>query len=216
VPLHLPKALLVFRLVLAVVKFLLPDRVADFVKLYEKPKSRKDISSENYVIEDCLQGLVITRGWEKEHVVGPEAAVPKFNQQLNIARSAQKRFVSSLFDIKQLVQADLFDNELDAARELNRNGFIRAAGAVAGVVLEAHLAQVCENHRLTFSKKNPGINDYNQFLKDNGVLETHDWRFVSRLGDLRNLCDHNKEIEPTKEQVGELIDGTAKVTKTIF
>src|SRR5882757_10796258 len=46
----------------AVVKQLVPDRLADMIRHYEKPKSRKAITYENYVIEDLLQGLTITRG----------------------------------------------------------------------------------------------------------------------------------------------------------
>jgi len=115
-----------------------------------------------------------------------------------------------------LVQADLFDSELEAAKELNKKGFVRGAGAIAGVVLEKHLAQVCENHNVKVSKKNPGINDYNQLLKDNEVIEVKDWRFIQHLADLRNLCDHDKKKEPKKEDIDELIDGVEKVSKTIF
>mgnify|MGYP000892592559 CR=1 FL=1 len=201
---------------LAIIKFLLPDRVNDFTKLYEKPKNRKEITYGNYVIEDYLQGLTVTRGWEKEKVVGPEAAIPQFRQQLKILEAAQKRFESSLFDIKQLVRADLFDSELDAARELNKKGFTRGAGAIAGVVLEGHLSQVCENHKIKVTKKKPTISDYNQLLKDNDVIEIPTWRFIQGLADLRNLCDHNKKREPKKEEIDELINGVEKVTKTIF
>lgn len=201
---------------LILLKQLLPDRVSDFVKLYEKPKSRKNITYENYVIEDALQGIHITRGWEKEKVVGPDAAIPRFTQQLNIIKSINKRFESSLFDIKQLVQADLFDSELDAAQELNKKGFARGAGAIAGVVLESHLSRVCENHKIKVTKKRPTINDYNQLLKDNDVIEMKDWRFIQLLADLRNLCDHKKKKEPTKEDMEELINGVDKITKTIF
>lgn len=199
----------------AVIKLLLPDRLSDFVKYHEKPKGRKEIKYGNYVVEDYLQRLTVTSGFG-EKVVGPEAAIPQFQQQLNILKSVQKRFESSLFDIKQLAQADLFDSELDSAKELNKKGFVRGAGAIAGVVLEKHLAQVCDNHNLKASKKNPTINDFNQTLKDADVIEVKDWRFIQRLADLRNLCDHNKKTEPTKEDIGELIDGTEKVSKTIF
>ncbi|MBF0556700.1 MAG: hypothetical protein HQK96_19460 [Nitrospirae bacterium] len=72
---------------LILLKQLLPDRFADFVKLYEKQKSRKNITSENYAIEDALQGFYMTRGWEKEKVVGPSAAIPRFRQQLSIIKS---------------------------------------------------------------------------------------------------------------------------------
>ena len=90
---------------------LLPDRLVDFTKHYEKPKPRKDISYESYRIEDYLQGLHVTRGWEKEKVVGPDAAIPHFRQQLAILAAVKGRFESSLFDIRQLVQADLFGHD---------------------------------------------------------------------------------------------------------
>lgn len=201
---------------LTIIKLLLPDRIEDFVKLYGKPKVRKEITYGNYVIEDYLQGLNVTRGLSKEKVVGPDAAIPQFQQQLNILKSCKKRFESSLFDIRQMIQADLFDSELEAARELNNNGFIRGAGAMAGVVLEGHLLQVCKNHKISIAKKDPSINDYNQALKDNKIVEVHDWRFIQHLGDLRNLCNHDKKNEPTKEQVEELITGVEKISKTIF
>ena len=74
----------------ALVRQLLPDRLSDFTRYYEKPKSRKEITSENYTIEDYLeitsenntiedylQGLRITFGSSKE--VGPDAAIPRFS-----------------------------------------------------------------------------------------------------------------------------------------
>lgn len=201
---------------LAVIKIVLPDRINDFVRLYDKPKVRKEITCANYVIEDCLQGLQVRRGFSGEKVVGPDAAIPLFKQQLSILKSVEKIFESSLFDIKQLVQADLFDSELDAARELNESGFHRGAGAMAGVILEAHLSQVCENRKIIVSKKNPSINDFNQILKNNNVIETSHWRFIQHLVDLRNLCDHDKQRGPKKEEIEELINGVEKITKTIF
>ena len=56
--------------------------------------------------------------------------------------SLESRFESSLFDMQQLVQADMFDSELDAARELWKKGFLRAAVAICGVILEKHFAIV--------------------------------------------------------------------------
>jgi hypothetical protein len=201
---------------LAVIKLLLPDRVADFVRLYEKPRGRKDITYGNYVIEDYLQGLQVTRGAMEIKIVSPEAAIPQFRQQLNILESAQKRFESSLFDIKQLLQADLFDSELEAAKELNKKGFTRGSGAMAGVVLEAYLTQVCKNHNIKITKKDPTINDLNELLKTNNIIELPTWRFIQHLGDLRNKCDHKKKTDPTQQEIEELIEGTAKIIKSVF
>jgi hypothetical protein len=200
----------------SLIKQLLPDRLADFVRHYEKPKPRKDITFENYRIEDCLQGLTITRGFQKEMIVGPEGALPHIEQQIAILQSVKARFESSLFDIRQLVQADLFDTELDAAKELLRQKFTRAAGALAGVVLERHLGQVCDNHSVKIAKKDPGISDLNEALKEATVLDISQWRFMQHLGAIRNLCDHSKKAEPTAEQVDDLISGVMKVTKTVF
>jgi hypothetical protein len=139
----------------AVIRLLLPDRLADFVRHYEKPKSRKSISYENYRIEDALQGLQVTN-YANEVIVGKRAAIPHVRQQLEILKSVKARFKSSLFDIRQLVTADLFDSELEEAAELAKKKFLRAAGAIAGVVLEKHLHQVSDNHSLTVSRKDPG------------------------------------------------------------
>ena len=199
----------------ALVRQLLPDRLSDFTRYYEKPKSRREITYANYVIEDYLEGISITGPGDRK-IVEPDAAIPRFNQQLNIIKAIQERFRSSLFDIRQLAQADLFDSELDVARELAKNKFTRAAGALAGVVLERHLKEVCGNHSVKIRKKNPQISDLNEVLKGTNVIDIPQWRFIQHLGDLRNLCAHDKESEPTLDQVEDLLAGVAKVTKTIF
>ena len=200
----------------ALVRQLLPDRLDDFSSYYEKPKLRKEMTSESYRISDYLLGLRRTRAGFGEEIVGPSAALPRFEQQCAIVEAVRNRFESSLFDIRQLVQADLFDSELEAAKNLVKHGFRRAAGAMAGVVMERHLAQVCDNHALTLRKKAPTIADFNEALKKADVVDIPQWRFNQHLGDLRNLCDHNKDAEPTKEQVNDLVDGVMKLTKTLF
>jgi hypothetical protein len=197
-----------------VIRQLLPNRLEDFIKLYEKDKKRKVVDYENYVVSDYMIGLVVEHGYETR--VDTSAAISKFQQQLLILKSAEKRLESSLFDIRQLVQADIFDSELDTSRELNKNGYIRAAGALAGVVIETHLQAVCQEHKLTIKKKDPGINDLAHILKEADVIDTPGLRRIQILADLRNLCDHKKTKEPNKTDVNELIDGADKLIKTIF
>jgi hypothetical protein len=198
----------------AFIRQILPDRLDDFVRHYEKPKGRKSITFESYRIEDALQGLKTSRLGET--LADRESAMPHFRQQMAIVEAAKRRFESRLFDIRQMVQADLLDSELDAASELLKHKFMRAAGAVAGVVLEKHLAQVCENHNVKITKKNPSISDLNEALKSADVIDVPAWRFHQSLADIRNLCDHDKKQEPTAAQVGDLIAGVTKVTKTLY
>ena len=200
------------------IKQLMPERLSDFAGHYEKPKSRKNITFENYRIEDALQGLSVTqtRGEQERKLVGPEGALPQLRQQQAILKAVEARFESSLFDIRQLMQADLFDSELDAAQELAKHRFGRAAGALTGVVLERHLAQACDNHGVAITKKDPHISDLNDLLKQAGVIDIPQWRSIQYLADLRNLCDHNKKREPTEREIDELIAGAKKVTKTLF
>ena len=199
---------------LAVIKQLLPDRVDDFIKQYKQEK-RKDIDFLTYCISDYLLGLRTTKGYQNV-VADKSAAVGKMQLQNAILSAVNKKFESKLFDIQEVLQSDIFDSELEAARELTKKGFVRGAGAIAGVVLEKHLGHVCEMHSLKSRKKHPSISDYYQMLKEKEIIDTPKWRFIQHLGDLRNLCDHPKDREPTKEDVLELIEGVEKIIKTVF
>lgn len=198
------------------VRQLLPSRLDDFISFYKNKTKSKEITAENYTISDYLPGLTITRGYAKDLVVGPSSAVPAFRQQVDIIKALRKKFESSLFDIRHLVQADIFDNELDVSEELLKKGFMRAAGAVAGVVLEGHLETACENHNIKITKKNPTIADFNEALKSANAIEMSEWRNIQFLGDIRNKCDHKKKIEPKKEEIEDLIAGVKKIMKNIF
>lgn len=199
---------------LSLIKQLVPERYDDFVSFYKQPK-RKNITYETYTISDYLIGLLVTRAWGDE-AFKQSSIITKYRQQFAIVESLKERFDSSLYEIKELLQADLFDSELGEAKELNKKGFHRAAGAICGVVIEKHLHQVCSTRGIPISKKNPAINDYNELLKSNNVIDIPTWRLIQRLGDIRNLCDHNKTEEPTSDSISDLIDGTDKIIKTIF
>jgi hypothetical protein len=196
-------------------KQVLPDRLADFVSHFERPKNRKEISSTNYVISDYLKGTH-RNNWEGEEIAGPVHAIGEFRQQLNILKAARNRFDSSLFDIKQVAQADLYNSEIQAAKDLAKNKFLRAAGMICGVVLEKHLHQACQNHGVSIKKKSPSISDFNDALKNSGVIDTQQWRKIQWLADIRNLSGHNKEREPSSDEIDELIRSTDRLLKTMF
>ena len=200
-----------------VIKQLLPDRLTEFEYLYMGDGRRKQIDNTTFTIQDWLNGLRSASNVYGEKSFDDFSAMSmRFLTQVGILKSVEARFDSTLFDIKQLVQSDLFDSELGTAMELTSHGFLRAAGAVAGVVLEKHLGQVIVNHNIKTRKKNPTISDFNDLLKNGGILDVPSWRQIQRLGDIRNLCTHNKQREPTREEVEELLKGVEKFVKTLF
>lgn len=203
---------------LPVIKQIIPERYAEFIEQYKLDK-RKEIDSLTYTISDYLIGIevTVTRNHVKEEVVNRfNIFLVKFNHQVLILRSALQRIESTLSDIQGILQAELFDDELGAAEDLLKKGHIRAAGALAGVTLERHLAAVAQSHNIKLTKKNPTIADFNDELRKASVYDVPDWRLIQRLGDLRNMSVHSKEREPTKVELEEMIQGVQKVVKTIF
>ena len=201
----------------ALIRQMLPERIAEFCSLYESDQKRKVINNTNFSISDWLLGIRATTNFRGEkNFSDGGSAVMRFATQTRILESIRARLNSSLFDIEHVVQAELFDSELDAADELLKKGFLRASGVIVGVVLEKHLEHVCSSHKIAVTKSYPGIGDFNDCLKNAGTIDLPSWRFNQHLGDLRNLCAHNKDREPTKDDVVELIAGVRKVSKTLL
>ena len=194
---------------LLLVKQILPQRYDDFILKYRNEK-RKELSQSTYTVLDALN-LVSnkSRGISLNY-----AAMPLY-QQIEIIKSCRLLFESEIYNMQVLLQAEVFDSEIESAKHLLKKGFLRASGAVCGVVIEKHLGKICENRGIILKKKNPCLSDYNDVLKDN-AYDTLEWRRIQRLGDIRNLCDHSKDRDPTKEEIEELISGTERTIKTIF
>lgn len=200
----------------AVIRQFLPGRFVDFTALYEQSKGRKEIRADNYVIEDYLKKVIITTGFDKKVVASPADAIPVFQQQINILNSVFERMDNVLFQMQQLLQAELLDQELLSARQLAKNQFLRSAGAICGIVLENHLDQLCGIHLIKVTKKNMTIKDYNDLLKKQEIYPFETWRFIQHLGGLWTLCCRNKKEMPTVDEANELIDGTERIIKTVF
>jgi hypothetical protein len=168
----------------AVIRQLIPDRLAEFEHLYKGDGKRKSIDITTFTIQDWTNGVRASDTGSGAKRFDDCAAVSmRFQNQLAILKASERRFESSLLDIRQLVYADLMDSEIEAGRELLKHGFRRAAGAVAGVVLEKHLGQIAQNHKITLKKKDPTISELNDQLKAEKVFEIPIWRQIQRLGD---------------------------------
>lgn len=196
---------------LNVVKIFLPDRYKEFYECYKLDK-RKNIEYDTYRIYDYFTGVPLPDMFHSSL----EAATLQFFTQVTILESIANNVDSILFNIKENIELEIMDNELMSTKKLLKSGFYRSAGAICGVILEKHFSSVLNTHKLSIKKKEPCISYYNDLFKSEEIYDTITWRFIQHLGDIRNLCDHDKGREPTKDEVEELINGTNKIIKTVF
>ncbi len=198
------------------IKQLLPARSSDFDRCYKGEPNRKEIGPATYGIRDYLYNIPIREYGIYELTTGRHktAAIRLMGQQVLIVKSATRKFDSQIFDIRALLHADLLSDQLDAARELARNGYLRPAGSLAGLSLEAHLKGVAEKRQLKLPKR-PGISDLNIALQSAGLVESSLFSKVRHLCELRNKCVHDKGGNPTKSDLEELISGVANIIKRV-
>jgi hypothetical protein len=71
-------------------------------------------------------------------------------------------------------------------------------------------------HGVTIAKKEIAIRDLNDPLKLANAYDFHTWRRIQLLGDLRNLCSPQRNGNPTKKQIEDLISGVGIVIKSVF
>ncbi|MFA4835431.1 MAG: hypothetical protein WC749_05100 [Dehalococcoidia bacterium] len=198
------------------VEALATERLPEFVSYYLIDPNRKSTDAGNYVIQDYIKGIAAPKDvnlkpfWDVKTLV-----ILRVINQGQIIASLSSRIDSVLQDVTGYLFAELQDAELLAAIQLKKISR-RAAGALAGVVLERHLQRVALSHNISIGKKNPTISEMNDPLKNNGVYDTPQWRKIQLLADIRNLCSHQKSTEPTEEQVDELISGVNSIIKAVF
>lgn len=198
---------------LGAVRSLASDRLEEFRRYYEPDPKRKSLGYGDYVIQDYVKGVVPSRMAYPDFDSREQAGRGVLNQ-IAILESINCRIDSVLGDMEAHLQADMQDAELETASKLVGVS-PRAAGALAGVVLERHLQTVAQSRGVRISKRHPTIGDLNEPLKQSGSYDTPTWRKISYLGDLRNLCSHKKTQEPSAEQARELIEGVNWAIKNV-
>jgi hypothetical protein len=201
---------------LKIVEALAPDRLDEFVDYYRVNPKRREMHAGNYTIQDYVMGYGPMPDCTGKLPYDPaNLACVRVLNQIQILASLSTRIGTVLSDVRGHLFTELQDAELQAAEQLTKIN-LRAAGALAGVILERHLQRAALNHKLTIAKRDPTVADLNDPLKQAGVYDIPTWRKIQLLADIRNLCSHQKSTEPSKEQVTELIAGVNSIIKTVF
>jgi hypothetical protein len=106
-----------------------------------------------------------------------------------------------LSSIKTLVQAEVFDSELEQANELFSSGYSTAAAVIAGVVLETALRELCDRNGISHGK----LDKMNADLVKAGVYNKLNQKRITTLADIRNSAAHGKPDEFTDQDVSDMI-----------
>ncbi|MCE0917973.1 DUF4145 domain-containing protein [Pseudomonas sp. NMI760_13] len=133
-----------------------------------------------------------------------------FDSRLNQLKRMKAVFLAAKEDfeggylnsLRNLVQAEVFSNELEQAEELLSSGYATAAAVIAGVVLETSLRDLCSKHAIGHGT----LNRMNDDLAKAGAYNTNQKKQITSLSAIRNSAAHGKPEEFTADQVKGMID----------
>jgi hypothetical protein len=112
--------------------------------------------------------------------------------------------------VRNLIQADVFDAELEQAEELLASGYKTPAALIAGIVLETSLRQVCKDHGLPTGK----LDKMNADLAKAGVYNKLVQKQITALADIRNNAAHGHSDQFDERDVTNMIRNVRDLVAT--
>lgn len=107
-----------------------------------------------------------------------------------------------LVSMRTLVQAEVFDSELEQAKELHKSGYEVAAAVIAGTVLETCLRDLCTRNDISHSK----LDKMNAELAKAGVYNGLVQKRITHLAAVRNSAAHGNNEEFGTYDVTAMLD----------
>ena len=90
---------------------------------------------------------------KNEEIRAYDTNLSAFKRLKAVFQAAKEDFNGGyLVSVKRLVQAEVFDSELEQATELLKSGYKLASAVIAGVVLETALRDLCDQEGLSHGK----------------------------------------------------------------
>ncbi len=201
-----------YSIALSLMKRLAPERCAEFQAYYHPDPKRESLDGYNYVIQDWIR----LQAPEEETGVAPWAATLRcFLNQLCILKSIKDRLEWQALATEDQSERVLQLEGLEDARALIEVSE-RAAGALAGTVLESCLRKLTAKHQVKLRKQRPPLRELADALKAAKVLDVAVWSQAIWLAEIRTRCLQAKGEPPTKLQVRDLVDGTQWIVTNVF
>jgi hypothetical protein len=161
------------------------------------------VKVKNLLFQVCSENSQHFKQFEKEETEGRLGTNYSLFKGLKaIFLAAKEDFEGGyLSSVKTLVQAEVFDSELEQASELFSSGYSTAVAVVAGVVLETALRELCDKNGISHGKLDKMNND----LVKAGVYNKLNQKRITALADIRNSAAHGKPNEFTDQDVSNMI-----------
>lgn len=110
-----------------------------------------------------------------------------------------------LFDVKQLIHAEVLDDLLDQAQVLLDAGYFGPAAVVAGTVLENALRRMCNGVPSITLPEKPKLDWMNAELAKAGTYNKLVQKQITAQADLRNKAAHGHWQEFTNADVDDML-----------
>ena len=117
---------------------------------------------------------------------------PHVQQAFGVLLAATEDFEKeALFNVKRVVEAELFSDFLELAEYLSSTGYYQPAAVIAGSVLEDGLRKLCSRSGVQLPDR-PKLDWMNAQLAKAGTYNVLTQKRITALADLRNSAAHGK------------------------
>ncbi|WDI41814.1 hypothetical protein [Bremerella sp. P1] len=129
-----------------------------------------------------------------------------FRSRLAIFQAAKEDYDCGLTDLRALISADVFSDELEQAEELLAANYKTPAAVVAGTVLETTIRSLCDKHGIQNDRKTK-LDTMNSELAKVGEYNKAKADQVRAWAKIRNSAAHGHPEEFTETDVKLMIAG---------
>lgn len=159
--------------------------------------------TENLIVSVCGENSTYFETFtEAKKIIGFETNQSVFNRLKSIFTAIKEDYENGyLVSYKSLIQAELFDSELEQAKGLLTSGYTTAAAVIAGTVLETSLRELCERSSIPNGK----LDKMNADLAKHGVYNSIQQKTITAMAGIRNSAAHGKVDEFSKDDVTNMI-----------
>jgi hypothetical protein len=200
-----------YRKVLRVMHKLTPQRDDDAPDPSQGRQDDKPVAS--YATKTSVGMEILQNG--ETIASGRITFLTRLSHQLRMLNSVRNGLEYMLADLQSTLYGEVGNHILATAYALFHRGQHRAAGALAGVLLEIHLAKVATKYRSPTAPTSSGLATLNTALKRGGIYDVEVWRFIDSLGALGHACVYAPAYEPTVDDLTEFLHGVQLIRKRV-